>query len=59
MSENCYVRGNRISNECVSGNIGVALVLDKMKENRLRWYGHVMSREETEIVRVVIRMNTE
>jgi len=29
------------------------------EEKRLRWFGRVMRREETETVRVVMRMNVE
>jgi hypothetical protein len=43
----------------VSGSIGVVSIVDKMKENRLRWLGHVMIRKETNAVRVVIKMNVE
>jgi len=28
-----------------------------MRENRLRWFGHIMKREETKAVRVVMKMN--
>lgn len=30
-----------------------------MRENRLRRFGHVTSREETELIREVMRMNVE
>jgi hypothetical protein len=30
-----------------------------MKENRLRLFGHVMRREETKAVRVVMKINVE
>lgn len=52
-------REDRISNEFVRRSIGVASVVEKMRKNRLRWYGHEMRsrREETEAVRVVMRTN--
>jgi hypothetical protein len=50
-------RGDR--DEYVRGSIGVASMVDNMRENRLRWFGHVMRREETKAVRVVIKMNVE
>jgi hypothetical protein len=30
-----------------------------MKENRLRWFGHVMRKEETKAIRVVMKVNIE
>jgi hypothetical protein len=52
-------REDRIRNEYVRGSIGVAPIGDKMRENRLRWFGHVMRREESEAVRMVMNMNVE
>jgi nonsense-mediated mRNA decay protein 3 len=37
---------HRIRNEHVSGSIGIAYIVDKMRENRLKWFGHVMRWEE-------------
>lgn len=34
----------RIRNECIRGSLGVANVSGKMKENRIRWFGHVGGR---------------
>jgi hypothetical protein len=42
----------RISNEYVRGSIGVALIVDKMRENRLRLFKHVMRRKKTKSVRL-------
>lgn len=28
-------------------------IVDKMKENRFRWLRHILSREETKIVKVI------
>jgi hypothetical protein len=33
--------------------------VNKIRENRLRWFGHVMRREEIKLVRVVMKMNVE
>lgn len=40
-------REDRIRNKYVRDQIGVASIEDKMRETRLRWFGHVMKREET------------
>ncbi|KAF3644195.1 60S ribosomal protein L10a [Capsicum annuum] len=37
-------RGDRVRNEIIREKVGVALVEDKMREGRLRWFGHVMRR---------------
>jgi len=33
--------------------------MDKMRENRLGWLGHIMRREETSAARVVVKMSVE
>ncbi|XP_050534488.1 uncharacterized protein LOC126901782 [Daktulosphaira vitifoliae] len=52
-------REDRIRNEHIRGSIDVTSIVDKMRENRLRWFGHVMRREELEAIRTVIAMNVE
>ncbi|KAF3624971.1 Long chain acyl-CoA synthetase 6, peroxisomal [Capsicum annuum] len=37
-------RGDRVRNEAIREKMGVASVEDKMREGRLRWFGHVMRR---------------
>ncbi|PHT30114.1 60S ribosomal protein L10a-3 [Capsicum baccatum] len=37
-------KGDRVRNEIIREKVGVALVEDKMREGRLRWFGHVMRR---------------
>ncbi|KAF3658531.1 hypothetical protein FXO38_13173 [Capsicum annuum] len=37
-------RGDRVRNETIREKVGVALVEDKLREGRLRWFGHVMRR---------------
>jgi len=34
-------RKDRIINEYVRGSKGVASIVDKMRENRVKWFGHV------------------
>jgi hypothetical protein len=43
----------------VRGSIGVASIVDNMRENRLRYFGHVMRQEETKAVKVVMKINVE
>jgi len=33
--------------------------MDKMTENRLRWFGHVIRRKDLEVVRTVLELNVE
>lgn len=40
----------------ISGSIRVASIVDTTRENILRWFGHVLRREETEAVRLVKEM---
>ena len=37
-------RKDKIRNELICGSLGVALISDKIRENRLRWFGHVQQR---------------
>jgi len=54
------MREDRISNEYVRGSIGVASIINKMREiNGLRWFAHMIRREESKTVRVLIKMNVE
>jgi predicted ATPase len=43
----------------VKGSIDVASIADKMTENSLRWFGNVMRREETIVVRIFMKINVE
>jgi hypothetical protein len=52
-------REDRIRKKYVRGSIGVTSIVDKMRENILRWFGHVMRREETNVVRIVMKMDFE
>ncbi|KAL4194234.1 hypothetical protein AMTRI_Chr05g67600 [Amborella trichopoda] len=44
-------RRDRIRNEYIRENLGVAPIGDKMKKNRLKWAGHVQHRSSTTHVR--------
>ncbi|XP_060169387.1 agamous-like MADS-box protein AGL8 homolog isoform X2 [Lycium barbarum] len=44
-------RSDRIRNEVIRNKVGVASVEDKMREARLRWFGHVMRRDTNAPVR--------
>ena len=45
-------RKDRIRNEFIRDKVGVASVDDKMREGRLRWFGHVNRRHESAPVRM-------
>lgn len=38
-----------IINEFIKGRIRVTPILDKMSENMLRWFGHVLRRDEADV----------
>ena len=39
-----HTRMDRIRNEVIRSKVGVAPIEDKVREGRLRWYGHVQRR---------------
>jgi hypothetical protein len=47
-----------IRTEYVRGKIGVAFIVDKMRENILRWFRNEMKREITNTVRVVMKITS-
>ncbi|XP_068250357.1 uncharacterized protein [Palaemon carinicauda] len=49
-------RRDKIRNEVIRGTSGVRKLSDKTQESRLRWYGHVMRRDEQYIGRRVMEM---
>ncbi|KAG5591785.1 hypothetical protein H5410_042299 [Solanum commersonii] len=40
-----HTRSDRIRNEVIREKVGVASVVDKLREARLRWFGHVKRHE--------------
>jgi hypothetical protein len=55
MSE--VTREDRIRNEYVRGSIGVASIVDKIRENRLKLCGHII--RETRALKLVMKINVE
>ena len=49
-------RKDRIKNEQVRGTVKVGQVRRKVRESRLRWYGHVKRREDAYVGRRVLEM---
>ncbi|XP_045764478.1 uncharacterized protein LOC123866821, partial [Maniola jurtina] len=52
-------RMDMIRNEYIRGSLKVAPVVEKMRSNRLAWYGHVMRREESHITRRMLNMHVD
>jgi hypothetical protein len=54
----CGVTGmDRIRNEYIRGSLKVAPVTEKMRSNRLAWYGHLMRRDD--ITKIMMSMNVD
>jgi hypothetical protein len=49
---------DRIRNEYIRRSLK-APVTEKMRSNRLAWYGHVMHRNESQIIKRVMSMNVD
>lgn len=50
---------SKIRNKYVSGRLGVANIVEKIKENRLRWFGCVKKRNNTNIVQRINEINVK
>ncbi|XP_070012486.1 uncharacterized protein LOC142162397 [Nicotiana tabacum] len=46
-----HTRKDKIRNETIKDNVGVASVEDKLRESNLRWFGHVRRRDIDALVR--------
>jgi len=47
---------DRIRNDFIRERVGVALIVEKLVENRLRWFGHVERRPVDAVIRRVDQM---
>jgi hypothetical protein len=52
-------RMDKIRNEYIRGSLKEALVTEKMRRNRLTWYGHIMRRNESHITKRVMSINVD
>ena len=50
------LRKDKIRNEYIRGTLKVELLGMKIREGRLRWYGHVMKRDQEYVKRRVMEM---
>ena len=48
-----HTRRDMIKNKCIKEKVGVAPIVEKMVESRLRWFGHVWRRPAETLVRRV------
>ncbi|KAB2625930.1 hypothetical protein D8674_017590 [Pyrus ussuriensis x Pyrus communis] len=49
--QHIHKMGDKIRNEDIRGKVGVAEIEGKMRENQLRWFGHVQRRPTNALVR--------
>ncbi|KAL6498126.1 hypothetical protein OROGR_028523 [Orobanche gracilis] len=54
-----HTRKDRVSNEIIRTKVGVTCIENKMRENRLRWFGHIKRREMSAPVRRLERWQEE
>ena len=53
----CVIQRDRKRNDDIRRILGVSCVTDKVREARLRWYGHVQRREEDDCVKRILEAN--
>ncbi len=49
----------RKTNDELRKMMGIEPVIDAVKRNRLRWFGHVLRKDESDWLRRVMEMNVE
>ncbi|CAG4947175.1 unnamed protein product [Parnassius apollo] len=49
-------RTDKIRNDYIRGSFKVAMVHEILRENRLRWYGHVMRRDDDHMTKRVMNI---
>ncbi|KAM0063342.1 hypothetical protein Hdeb2414_s0003g00089841 [Helianthus debilis subsp. tardiflorus] len=54
-----HTRPDKIRNKIFRDRLGVTIILDKIREGRLRWFGHVGRKQTTTTVRSVENLNVE
>ncbi|KAK6765123.1 hypothetical protein RB195_025167 [Necator americanus] len=47
----------KVSNDTVRSIFGVVPITEKMEEARLRWFGHVLRREEDSVAKTAFRLD--
>ncbi|KAK6759182.1 hypothetical protein RB195_021044 [Necator americanus] len=47
----------KVSNDTVRSIFGVVPITEKMKEARLRWFGHVLRREEDSVAQTALKLD--
>lgn len=52
-------RMDRIRNEYIRGSLKVAPIAEKLRANRLSWYGHVRRRDDSHVTQRVLSMNVD
>ena len=44
---------DRLKNEYVRASVNVDSIVDKLAQSRLRWFGHLYRKDETDVVKKV------
>ncbi|KAK6729209.1 hypothetical protein RB195_006324 [Necator americanus] len=53
----CVTLKEKVSNDTVRSIFGVVSITEKMKEARLRWFGHVLRREEDSVAKTTLKLD--
>ncbi|XP_045542031.1 uncharacterized protein LOC123723448 [Papilio machaon] len=49
---------DKIRNEYIRGSFKVAPITEKLKEKRLRWFGHIQRRPDDHMIKLALNMPT-